>query len=143
MAAVSVCGEFLGEELEEGCEDWETGEDDLAEWLAMVGVCKCIRLTPTFISMFPHSTNIVEFPLPLAMTGICVILMMEQTVVKVPRQKMPITPIFLWLSICSAHRSGIGKKKIKTSNNTIMEVRPKLVGPNSGQVPTVFGLQDL
>lgn len=77
------------------------------------------RLTPTFISIVPQSTNIVEFPF-LAMVIIWTILMIEHTVVKRPSVKMPIRPIFRRKLIWTFIRSGIGIRKMTTSQKMVI-----------------------
>lgn len=130
------------EPFEEGREDGEGGEDDLVKglvsftfsgglnkrWdLGVEGVSLAShreketrkkrkeRLTPTFISTFPHKTKSVEFPFPKATTLVCVILKPEQMVVNRPRTKTPITPYFFRLGIWSLSINGIGSKKMVTS----------------------------
>lgn len=83
-----------------------------------------VRIMPTFISIFPHRTSIVEFPFPVAMTGICVIRMIEQTVVKRPSMKTPIRAYFFRVLICREVRKGMGRKKIRTSKATVVLARP-------------------
>lgn len=58
-----------------------------------------VRMIPTFNSIFPHTTNMVELPLPFEIMGISVIRKTEHTVVRIPRANTPMMPSFLDLSI--------------------------------------------
>lgn len=71
-------------------------------------------LTPTFISIVPHSTSIVELPL-IAMTEIWTIRIMEQTVVNAPSENTAMRASFRLLLIFTFASSGIGIAKMTIS----------------------------
>jgi hypothetical protein len=70
--------------------------------------------TPTFISIVPNNTSILELPV-LAMVMIWIIRRMLQTVVKSPRMKSVINAIFRLMLICNFIKIGIGRRKITQS----------------------------
>jgi hypothetical protein len=83
-----------------------------------------VQLTPTFISILPHNTNIVEFPFPYAITLICVSLMIEHIVVNKPSRKTPIMPYFFRLFIWRECKNGIGRKMMMISKTIVVDARP-------------------
>lgn len=92
-------GCLVVESAEDGHQGWKASKDDLLgrrvqmhDWREKKRE-KGRKLTPTFISMVPHKTSIVELPFFL-IVRICTMRMIEQTVVKRPSAKTPIKPIF-------------------------------------------------
>lgn len=78
--------------------------------------------TPTFISIVPHKTSIVELPV-LAMVIIWTMRMMEQMVVNRPSRKTVMRAILRRMLICSEYRRGIGNTKMMQSNMMVMAAR--------------------
>lgn len=76
------------------------------------------QLTPTFISIVPQRTSIVEF-LVLAIVMICTMRIIEQTVVKIPSVKTPMRAILRRVLICNCSRTGIGRRKITQSKKMV------------------------
>ena len=77
-----------------------------------------VILTPTFNSMTPHKTSMVEFPV-VAMAPICTSRRIEQTVVNNPSRKTPQRINFLASSILRLRRRGMGRKKMTMSKKIV------------------------
>ncbi len=81
------------------------------------------ELTPTFNSMTPQRTSMVEFPV-LAMEMIWIIRRIEQTVVRRPSRKTQMSAIFFLLLMLSLTRRGIGRKKMTMSKKMVIVAKP-------------------
>lgn len=81
-----------------------------------------LRLTPTVISTVAHITSPVWSPVSkIDLTWTSRII--EQNVVKIPKQKMPLRPIFFLLFICRFMIIGTGRRRITTSKK--IDTAPK------------------
>jgi len=111
------------EEGDEGAEGWDAGQDDLAVSVCSRATVQGGELTPTFSSITPHRTSIVEFPVE-AMAFICTKRKIEQTVVRSPRRKTPQSAIVLLRLMLRLRRRGMGRKKMIKSKAIVMPARP-------------------
>ena len=82
-----------------------------------------MSLTPTFSSITPHKTSIVELPVR-AIVRICTMRMTEQTVVRRPRVKTQTRTTFFRKLMFSFNSSGIGRTKMITSKNMVTAAKP-------------------